>query len=79
METNWKFLTVVYENDDYLIHGLSFWSCLLKTTGERVSVKDPLYGQSHKMKIFEIEHEGTMTRYAAGEFSNCVWGLYEEV
>lgn len=41
-----------------------------------IEVLDPLYKQPHKMWVYRVligeeEHE-----FAAGEFSNCVWGFY---
>ena len=45
---------------------------------EKVAVTDPRYGQTHHFTTWEIAVQGKKIRFAAGEFSNCVWGFYQQ-
>lgn len=45
-------------------------------TGKRAAVKDPLYNQNYKFEIYTVEINGETHEFAAGEFSNGVWGFY---
>ena len=47
-----------------------------ESTGERVKIKDPLYNQEHVFNIYEVTINSKCYKFAAGEFSNCVWGFY---
>ena len=50
-----------------------------QTTGKRVKVKDPIYHQDHTFEgLAGRDVIGQIRRFAAGEFSNCVWGFYLE-
>ena len=49
-----------------------------KLFGKRVKVKDPIYHQDHTFEVWQVEIDGQIHRFAAGEFSNCVWGFYLE-
>jgi hypothetical protein len=39
-------------------------------------VVDPHYQQARRFAVYEITVDGNAVRFAAGEFSNCVWGFY---
>ena len=39
---------------------------------------DPHYGLEKVFHVYEAEIDGQILRFAAGEFSNCVWGFYLE-
>ena len=43
-----------------------------------VKVQDPVYHQDHTFEVWQVEINGQIHRFAAGEFSNCVWGFYLE-
>ncbi|WP_057938810.1 hypothetical protein [Algoriphagus resistens] len=72
----WKHLTTVVDGNGFSIDGLNIWDYDWKATGEKINVKDPLYGQEYTMDIYEIANENVIVRFAAGEFSNCIWGIY---
>ena len=36
------------------------------------------YGTEKVFHVYEVEINGQIHRFAAGEFSNCVWGFYLE-
>ena len=42
------------------------------------AVIDPHYGTEKVFHVYEVEINGQIHRFAAGEFSNCVWGFYLE-
>lgn len=45
---------------------------------ETAAVTDPHYGAEKKLHVYEVEIDGQIRRFAAGEFSNGVWGFYLE-
>lgn len=79
MVTNWKHIATIADGQKYEIDGLNIWDCKWKFTGEKISVKDSLYGQVHTMNVWEIEDGRKKVKFSAGEFSNCVWGIYREI
>jgi hypothetical protein len=73
----WKFLQAVPEGEKLQIGGLSVWDHKwLNTPGEMVIAKDPRYGQIHRFPVYQIQAGSTRTQFAAGEFSNGIWGFY---
>lgn len=78
MSSNWRHIKTVIDGEKFEINGLNIWDYQWYQTGERITVKDHLYGQNHMMQVFEIKKDKTVVRFAAGEFSNCVWGIYQE-
>ena len=77
MDTNWKHFKTVIDGEPCNIKGLNIWDYEWKSAGEKICVKDPLYGQDHTLTVFEISNQGITVIFAAGEFSNCVWGIYQ--
>ena len=59
------------------LFGVNIFDYDWQTTGKRVKVKDPIYHQDHTFEVWQVEIDGQIHRFAAGEFSNCVWGFYE--
>ena len=57
---------------------MNIFDCDWQTTGKRVKVQDPIYHQDHTFEVWQVEIDGQIRRFAAGEFSNCVWGVYLE-
>lgn len=58
------------------LFGINIFDYNWETTGEKAEVKDPQYHQSYKFPVYRIAINGTTYEFAAGEFSNCVWGFY---
>ncbi len=72
----WRFLQSVADGEEFHINGLNLWEHEWKPLYNSIHVKDPLYGEDHTMYVYEIT-DGTVTvLFAAGEFSNTVWGIY---
>lgn len=74
----WKHLDTVPDGYKFKIKGLNIWDYPWEKTGERVIVKDPLYGRVHNLCVYEIRKGDLTVKFAAGEFSNCMWGIYME-
>ena len=60
------------------LFGVNIFDYDWQTTGKRVKVKDPIYHQDHTFEVWQVEIDGQIHRFAAGEFSNCIWGFYLE-
>lgn len=45
-------------------------------THKSAKVHDPLYGQEYQFPIYTVIINNQKHEFAAGEFSNCVWGFY---
>lgn len=45
--------------------------------GLRAEVRDPLYRQVFHFHVYRILCGDLVVEFAAGEFSNCVWGFYQ--
>ncbi len=73
----WRFFHAGPEGQSCLIDGLEVWKHeWLRVQGERVTIKDPLYGQIFRFPVYQILSDTGPVRFAAGEFSNGVWGFY---
>ncbi|WP_163322600.1 hypothetical protein [Draconibacterium mangrovi] len=78
MSSNWKHIKTVPDGFKFKIKKLNVWDYDWIATNQRVIVKDPLYGQEYCMTIYEIHHNEKVIEFAAGEFSNCMWGFYQK-
>ena len=58
------------------LFGVNIFKYNWKDIGESVAVLDPLYGEEHVFRIYTVVVDGQEHEFAAGEFSNCVWGFY---
>ena len=75
IKTEWRHVVTGVEGNVTLFD-VNIFEYQWKSTGEKIEVLDPLYKQPHIMWVYRVligeeEHE-----FAAGEFSNCVWGFY---
>ena len=77
MQANWKYIGTAIDGENFEINGLNIWDYEWKSVNEKVIVKDPLYNNSHTIDVYEIEADGLQIKFAAGEFSNLVWGIYK--
>lgn len=60
------------------LFGVNIFDYKWSYTGEKITIKDPLYHQIFDFDIFTVDINGVSKKFAAGEFSNCVWGFYLE-
>ena len=72
----WTYQKAIAEGDEFVVNGLNIWDFNWQDTGQRIHIKDPLYGQAYTFTVYEIRKENTTALFAAGEFSNSVWGIY---
>ena len=74
---NWSFAGASCEGDKLEISGIRVWEHKwVCRVGERADVKDPRYGQSYSFHVYEIVASDRQIVFAAGEFSNSVYGFY---
>lgn len=71
----WKFVKSGIEGDCELF-GVNIFDYRWESTNKKIKVLDPIYNQMHEMTIYNVDIEGKVVTFAAGEFSNCVYGFY---
>jgi hypothetical protein len=73
----WRYCGHCVDGQRFLIEGVDVsdrqWR---RTTEPIVEVEDPHSHQPHSFNVWELEADGRRIRFAAGEFSNCVWGFF---
>ncbi len=75
-EKCWKFEKSAIDGQCKLF-GVNIFDFEWEETGETATVYDPQYNQPHKMQVYNVKLlSGETKTFAAGEFSNCVWGFY---
>jgi hypothetical protein len=72
---SWKHVKTGIDGNCELF-GVNIFDYQWKSTGERITVKDPVYQQEYVISVFEVTINDTIHVFAAGEFSNGVWGFY---
>lgn len=73
----WVFFGSCVDGQRFEIEGINVWKHEWNSLIEpNAQVKGPRYGQSFEFPVYKIEHEGKLITFAAGEFSNCMWGFY---
>jgi hypothetical protein len=75
-DSNWQFFGATPDGHSFVIGGLDVWKHEWRDTRERVHVQDPLYQQDFTFHVYEIGSGDRVVTFAAGEFSNCMWGFY---
>jgi ribonuclease HI len=76
MNLKWQHMATSTDGDNCELEGIKIWQHKWNPTGERIIAKDPMYNQNKHFQVYEIISENKILRFAAGEFSNCVWGFY---
>jgi len=73
----WRFVSIGFENDLVDVGGVNPWNVKWTGTDRRIIVAHPSYPtQRHTMNIYEVTGASPSITFAAGEFSNGVWGFY---
>lgn len=76
----WRFLSIGVEGFDILVGGVNPWQVGWTSTGRRIVVPHPQYpAQGHAFRVYEITDTDPPVVFAAGEFSNGVWGFFVPV
>ena len=74
----WKHVSIGFEGDRVSLGGLNPWQIKWHSLNDApITVAHPSYPQQrHSMWLYELHAEGKIIKFAAGEFSNGVWGFY---
>jgi hypothetical protein len=73
----WKYIGACADGQRFIIGGMNVWEHQwMRRQGESASVIDPKCGQPFTFPVYDIAAGGQRATFAAGEFSNCVWGFY---
>jgi hypothetical protein len=76
MNNEWKHFKTIADSEYCEIDGVNIWDYKWISDYETIIVKDPLYGETKSFNHFCIELANNKIEFVAGEFSNCVWGIY---
>lgn len=71
----WKY-KITGTDGNCMIFGVNIFDLEWHGTGETVKIMDPQYHQEYTFDIYTVDIEGQNKKFAAREFSNCVWGFY---
>jgi len=75
--TDWRYVGRCVDGQRFLIEGVDVSDHEWRHTDEPdAEVEDPLYHQPFRFDVWELEANGRRIRFAAGEFSNCIWGFF---
>jgi len=74
----WQFINIVSDGQAISIDGINPWKHeWISLNEETIDMPHPNYpNQRHKMCVYKIEAGSKSIVFAAGEYSNCVWGFY---
>lgn len=59
-----------------ILFGVNIFDYEWVYTNKFAKVRDLLYGEEYQFPIYSVTIQGLEHEFAAGEFSNCVWGFY---
>ena len=75
LRKSWKHrITGSYGNCN--LFGVNIFDYEWIDTGEAVFVEDPQYHQKYKFYVYTVRIKGKTKKFAAGEFTNCMYGFY---
>lgn len=73
----WRFVSIGFEGEATDIFGINPWDAEWTSTHGRVTVSHPQHpSERHVMFTYEVKGSDPPAIFAAGEFSNGVWGFY---
>ncbi|MBE0543234.1 MAG: hypothetical protein IH623_17965 [Verrucomicrobia bacterium] len=76
VDSEWEFAGAAPDGQTFEIGRLDVWKHEWNDTKERARVKDPRYHQEFTFHVYVIIGADKTVAFAAGEFSNCMWGFY---
>jgi hypothetical protein len=71
----WEFVKAGLEGNCTLF-GVNIFRHKWERTGEKAEVKDPKYHESHTFNVYKVNVDGNVYTFAAGAFSNGIFGFY---
>jgi hypothetical protein len=77
----WSLLGIVTEGSAVQVDGINLWDHAWEPASSRsITVAHPTYpDQRHQMWVYKLHGVSDSVLFAAGEFSNSVWGFYTPV
>lgn len=74
----WSLVSIGLEGQEVRIAGVSLWKVEWEPAGSSsITVAHPRYPeQRHQMSVYRVRGSSPEVLFAAGEFSNGVWGFY---
>ena len=77
MEQVWQFAGSSKEGEPFEIRGANVWEQGWQVSpGQEAHVHDPVYGQGFVFRVYTVQDGEEKVEFAAGEFSNGVWGFF---
>lgn len=77
MTQGWCLVRIATEGDGTRVGGVSLWDADWTPTRGRIIVAHPQYpSHRHVLGTYEVAGTERPVSFAAGEFSNGVWGIY---
>ncbi|HSK65947.1 MAG TPA: hypothetical protein VK888_03395 [Anaerolineales bacterium] len=77
MEQVWQFAGSSKEGESFEIRGMNVWEQGWQVSpGQEAHVHDPVYGQGFVFRVYTVQDGEEKVEFAAGEFSNGVWGFF---
>lgn len=77
MEQVWQFAGSSKEGEPFEIRGVNVWGQDWQVLpGQEAHVHDPVYGQGFVFRVYTVQDGEEKVEFAAGEFSNGVWGFF---
>lgn len=77
MKKIWKH-KITCEDDNCVLFGVNIFDYDWIDTKEKITVIDPIYHKKCDISVYNVIIKGKIRKFAAGEFSNCIWGFYIE-
>jgi len=74
----WNLVSIGFEGQEVRIAGVSLWEVEWEPVGSSsITVAHPSHPeQRHQIPVYRVRHSSPEMLFAAGEFSNGVWGFY---
>ena len=76
MKTEWRHIATCVEGQPVLVDGVDVWKHKWRQTGADAEIEDPIHGQGFVFHIYALTAGHRQVEFAAGEFSNGVWGIF---
>jgi hypothetical protein len=77
VDAGWRFVSMVLDGQATDVAGVNPWDVEWTPTHRRVTVAHPRHpSQRHTMFTYEVAGTTPTIVFAAGEFSNGVWGFF---
>ena len=74
----WNCTSVILDGEDFKIEGLNIWDYEWEPTKRKITVKDPVHNNLFIANVYNIQQDLVSIEFAAIEFSNNVWGIFEK-